>query len=77
MPPKVAAQPEGATAPEADEPKKGGGCCCCRGKVAPEGPVQVTAAFHEQSKCHDTPWCLVFLAYWVGMVVIFIYAATN
>jgi len=79
MPPKEwegTAPPEGAGA--GDEVKSsGGGCCCCKGKVEPEGPVKMEAAYWSNTKRHDSIWCLIFLAYWLGMVVIVIVAASK
>ena len=84
MPPKgfKPKDPEPAPAADAgggtgDEVKSsGGGCCCCKGKVEPAF-VEKRAEYWEQTKCHDSIWCLIFLVYWLGMVVIVIVASTN
>ena len=65
--------------PEAETQQKSGGCCgCCKNKVAPDGPVKVSPDFWAEKKsCKDFSFCLLFLAFWVGMVVVLITAATN
>lgn len=69
MPPKK--KPAETAGPSEGDDKPNRGCCgCCRNKVAPEGPVKVEAAFWTQTKCHDTLFCLLFLAYWFGMFVV-------
>jgi hypothetical protein len=75
MPPKVEPMAE----PEAETQQKSGGCCgCCKNKVAPDGPVKVSPDFWAEKKsCKDFSFCLLFLAFWVGMVVVLITAATN
>eukprot|EP01046_Picozoa_sp_COSAG06_P014237 COSAG06_NODE_878_length_11812_cov_5.549560_3_plen_504_part_00 len=76
MPPKV--EPEPVPIDDNETAKKGGCCGCCKGAVAPDGPVKVDPAFWgEKKSCKDFSFCLLFLAFWVGMVVVLITAATN
>lgn len=78
MPPKM--EPEPGTSGDTDESeKKSGGCCgCCNNKVAPSGPVKVSPDFWGDKKsCKDFSFCVLFLAFWVGMIIVLITAATN
>ena len=76
MPPKV--EPEPVSIDDNETAKKGGCCGSCKGAVAPDGPVKVDPAFWgEKKSCKDFSFCLLFLAFWVGMVVVLITAATN
>ena len=66
MPPKV--EPEPTEGGGDDEGKTTGGCCC-KGKVAPDGPVEVNPDYWaDKRNCwsHDPCFCILFLAYWVG-----------
>ena len=59
----------GAAAPGAAAPKKGccAGCCdCCGPKNEPEWGM----APPEKRKCRDVFCCLLFAAFWIGMVVV-------
>ncbi len=78
MPPKIEPEPD-ALGDTAESEKKSGGCCgCCNNKVAPSGPVKVSPDFWgDQKSCKDFSFCLLFLAFWFGMVIVLITAATN
>ena len=81
MPPKVEAEGEAAAAGAGDEggdeEKKSTGCCCCKGKIAPDGPVKVDPAFWTNTGCKDFSFCILFIAFWVGMIIVLILAANN
>lgn len=77
MPPKI--EPEPDPIGDTDESEKKSGCCgCCNNKVAPSGPVKVDPAFWGDKKsCKDFSFCLLFLAFWLGMIIVLITAANN
>ena len=78
MPPKV--EPEPTEGGGDEDEGKTTGCCCCKGKVAPDGPVEVNPDYWaEKRNCwsHDPCFCILFLAYWVGMIVVLSVAASN
>ena len=78
MPPKV--EPEPTEGGGDEDEGKTTGCCCCKGKVAPDGPVEVNPDYWaDKRNCwsHDPCFCILFLAYWVGMIVVLSVAASN
>ncbi len=42
-------------------------CCCCRSKHVEAEPVFLEA---KDRKCTDVLFCLLFIFFWVGMIVI-------
>jgi hypothetical protein len=50
-------------------------CCCCRRKVADEAdPVFVDT---KDRKCTDVLFCLLFIVFWIGMIIIAGFAFRN
>ena len=59
MPPKV--EPEPTEGGGDEDEGKTTGCCCCKGKVAPDGPVEVNPDYWaEKRNCwsHDPCFCI-------------------